>query len=63
MCFGKVLTSSAVVMTMELHRRRMNWESEKGLTADRDEEKEWIFSKNLKRTDWIEVNPLSFKAI
>lgn len=63
MCFDKVLTSSAVVMTMELQRRRMNWESEKRLTADRDEEKEWIFSKNLKRTDWIEVNPLSFKAI
>jgi len=45
----------------------MNWESEKRLTADRDddedEEEEWIISKNLKRTDWIEVKPLSFKVI
>ena len=35
MCFDKVLTSSAVVMTMELQRRRMNLESEKELTTDR----------------------------
>lgn len=34
MCFDKVLTSSAVVMTMELRRGRMNWKSEKGFTAE-----------------------------